>query len=845
MKLNKDLFSIPDDLDKVVIKGLNDTAFCLYVNEVFEKEKRNIIIVTPTLFEANRLLNIISSYTDKALLFPMDDFLTSMAIAMSPDLEITRLETINSLLNKEKHILVTHLMGFLRFLPEKKLYQDKIITIRKNDEYDPKKLAQELINIGYKKDLIVSKTTDIAVRGYVIDVFPISSTNPVRIEFFGDEVDGIRYFDPETQKSIEELDEITIYPASEYLIENDDHFDEKHHMISVYNKEISSIIDYLSRPLLFIKDYPQIKNLLKEIKEQIEEYHDEKDKNYDGKYMHSLKIIDNHEKTYYLSHDSMINDVDVKKTIDYKVKEVPKFHENIDGITRYLQENYDKTIILCLKKYQIKAFTKNIDINYIITDVDHIFLNKINIIDLELDDGFIYQDYLVITDKDLFDIRRDKKKYKTKFKYSTKIRDINKLELGDYIVHNTCGIGVYNGIKTLSMNDIKKDYVELLYKNNDKLYIPVEKIDLISKYSAKDGISPKISSLSGTEWQKTKLRVQTKVHNIASELIRIYAERQIQQGFKYAKDDELQTMFESEFEYTLTDDQVVAINQIKEEMETNHPMDRLLCGDVGFGKTEVAFRAIFKAIMNGKQVIYLCPTTILSMQQYNSAIERFSNYPVNISLLNRFVPAKKADSIIEGMNKGTVDLLIGTHKVLNDAIKPMNLGLLIIDEEQRFGVTHKEKIKKYKSIVDVLTLTATPIPRTLQMSLVGIRSLSLISTPPINRFPIQTYVVEENNALIKDAIYKELARSGQIFILYNHVDLIEHKVYEIQSLVPEAKIIFAHGKMNRDEIENRMMDFINHKADILVCTTIIETGIDIPNVNTLIILEADQFGLSQ
>lgn len=844
MKLNKELFDLPQKLDNVVIKGLNDTSFCHYVNEVFENSNKNIVVLTPTLFEANRLLNILSSYTDKVLLFPMDDFLTSMAIAISPDLEITRLETINSLLNDEKHILVTHLMGFLRFLPEKKLYQEKILNIKKNEEYDIKKLVERLINIGYKRDTIVSKTTDIAVRGYVIDIFPVSSINPIRIEFFGDEVDSIRYFDSETQKSIEDIETIEIYPASEYLLENDDNLENKQHLISVYNKNVSSIIDYLPNSLLFIKDYPQIKNLLKEIKEQIKEYHDEKDNDYDGKYMHSLKIIDNHEKVYYLSHDSMLSDIN-GEVIDYKTKEIPKFHENIEGIENYINSKIGSTIIICLKKYQIKAFTKNIDLNYVITDVNHIFLGKINIIELELDDGFIYKDFVVITDKDLFDIRKERKKYKTKFKYSTKIRDINKLEIGDFIVHNASGIGIYNGIKTLSMNDIQKDYIELLYKNNDKLYIPVEKIDLISKYSAKDGISPKVSSLNGTDWQKTKLRVRDKVHNIASELLKIYAEREMKKGFKFAPDEELQAMFESEFEFKLTDDQVIAIRQIKDEMETAHPMDRLLCGDVGFGKTEVAFRAIFKAIMNGKQVIYLCPTTILSMQQYNSALERFKNYPVNIALLNRFVTPKKVNEAIDGFNKGTIDLIIGTHKVLNDAIKPKNLGLLVIDEEQRFGVTHKEKIKKYKSDVDVLTLTATPIPRTLQMSLVGIRSLSLINTPPINRFPIQTYVVEENNVLIKDAIYKELARSGQVFILYNHVDLIEHKVYEIQSLVPEAKIIYAHGKMNRDEIENRMMDFINHKADILVCTTIIETGIDIPNVNTLIILEADHFGLSQ
>ena len=846
MKLNKSLFSIPNNVCDIAFKGINDTGFSHLVNQYFINHNQNILIVTPTLFEANKLLNILNSYTDKALLFPMDDFLTSMAVAVSPDLKITRLETINSLLNNDKNIVVTHLMGFLRFLPEKKLYQNKIIHIEKNMEYDPKKLANDLANIGYIRDTIVTKTTDMAVRGYVIDVFPISLNNPIRIEFFGDEIDSIRYFDAETQKSIEIISNIDIYPATEYLTKDCDIDDNnKQHLISLHNDKVYSIADYLSNAFVFIKDYPQIKNLYMEIDKQIKEYRDEKDHNYSGKYMFDLSLFNNYSKSYYLTHDSLLNNINLLEIIDFKTKEIPKFHENIEAILNYLNSNINKTIVICLKKHQIKSFTKNININYLITDIENIYENRVNIIELELDEGFVYQDYVIITDKDLFNIQKTKKNYKTKFKYSTKIRDINKLEIGDYIVHNACGIGIYNGIKTLSSFDIKKDYIELLYKNNDKLYIPVEKIELISKYSGKEGIVPKVSSLNGTDWQKTKMRVTSKVKNIASELIRIYAEREMKSGFKYAPDEELQTMFESEFEYKLTDDQIVAIRQIKDEMETNHPMDRLLCGDVGFGKTEVAFRAIFKAIMNGKQVIYLCPTTILSMQQYNSAVERFKNYPVEIGLLNRFVLPKTANSNIEKFNNGKLDLLIGTHRVLNDAIKPKNLGLLVIDEEQRFGVTHKEKIKKYKSNIDVLTLTATPIPRTLQMSLVGIRSLSLISTPPVNRYPIQTYVVEENKSLIKDAIYKELSRGGQVFILYNHVDLIEHKVYEIQSLVPEARIIFAHGKMDREAIENRMMDFINHKADILICTTIIETGIDIPNVNTLIILEADHFGLSQ
>ena len=844
MKLNNDLFELEKNIDNVALKGMNDTSFCLYINEYFEKNNKDILIVTPTLFEANKLLDELANINNKSLFFPMDDFLTSLAVSTSPDLKITRLETINSLLSNDKHILVTHLMGLLRFLPEKELYKNHIIKLTKGIEYSPEKLVKDLINNGYIRDTIVSKTGDIAVRGYVIDVFPVSSTNPVRIEYFGDEIDSIRYFDSDTQKSIDNIDSIDIYPATEFITNEDIEEQVNQSYIKKYNKDVVSIIDYLDNPLIIIKDNSQIKNLYKEIQAQMEEYKNTKDEDFKDNYMHDLSILDNKNKAYYLTHDNLLSDKKIK-IIDFKMKEVPKFKENLDGIENFINANIGKTIIITLKDYQIKSFTKRLKIKYLITNCDNIIKNEVNIIPYDLETGFIYNDIILITDKDLFNVTVSKKKYKTKFKYSTKIRDINKLEIGDYIVHNASGIGIYNGIKTLSANNVKKDYIEVLYKGNDKLYIPVEKIDLISKFSGKEGIVPKINSLNSQEWQKTKMRVTDKVKNIASELIRIYAERKMKKGIKYSPDDELQIMFEKEFEYELTTDQALATKQIKDEMETSHPMDRLLCGDVGFGKTEVAFRAIFKAVDNNRQVMYLCPTTILSMQQYNNAKERFKNYPVEIGLLNRFVPSSKQKEVIEKFNNGKIDFLIGTHRLLNEAIKPKNLGLLVIDEEQRFGVTHKEKIKKYKSDIDVLTLTATPIPRTLQMSLIGIRSLSLITTPPVNRYPIQTYVTEENDTLIKDAIYKELARHGQVFILYNHVDLIEHKVYQIQSLVPEARIIYAHGRMERDTIENRMYDFINHKADIMICTTIIETGIDIPNVNTLIILEADHFGLSQ
>lgn len=822
--------------------GLTDESFCVYINQLFQENNESIIVLCNSLLEANNLLNSITSYSNDVLFFPMDDFLTSMAISASPELMVTRLETLNEILRGQKKIIITHLNAFLRFLPTKKLYQESVIKLKVGLEIDVQKLGLSLINIGYKRDSLVYKTLDVAIRGYVIDVFPSGEEHPVRIEFFGDEIESIRVFDEGSQLSLAELSEIAIYPATDILIENSEDRTYLNCEMPLCNQEVYNIADYLSNYTLVIKDYNQLKNHYLDLMEQVNDYKKEKDWQQD--LLFPFNKINLKNAIYYLSKDNLLVDVNYEE-VKFNIKEVPKFKENIDAIIEYLRSNYMNTIILCLKKYQIKNFVKYLDIPFVITDINNIYDKRLNIVELDINEGFIYEDFLIITDKELFNINKTKKAYKTKFKYATNIKSLNKLEVGDAIVHSIHGIGLYNGIKTLDVSGLKKDYIELLYKGNDKLYIPVEKINTISKFTGKEGVMPKINGLGSTEWQKTKKRVTDKVKNVAQELLKIYAERELRQGFKFSPDTSLQIMFEEEFPYIPTTDQALAVKQIKEEMETSHPMDRLLCGDVGFGKTEVAFRAIFKAICDSKQVLYLCPTTILSMQIYNNAKERFKNFPVNIALLNRFTSAKDTNKIIKDLQEGKIDFLIGTHKLLNNEIKPKDLGLLVIDEEQRFGVTHKEKIKKYKANVDVLTLTATPIPRTLQMSLVGIRSLSLITTPPVNRYPIQTYVVEENELLIKEAIYKELSRNGQVFVLHNRVDTIQNKVYEIKRMVPEARIIYVHGKMDKLIIEREMLKFINHEADILVCTTIIETGIDIPNVNTLIIYNADCFGLSQ
>lgn len=576
------------------------------------------------------------------------------------------------------------------------------------------------------------------------------------------------------------------------------------------------------------------------------EYHAEKDNSYQGTYMHDFTYFAPGSLNYYLTVDNLLNDKDFT-VYQFDCKEIPYFHENIEAINHFLSEQLylNKLIIVYIKEIQVKNFRKELKVSSIITDEENLEKGKVNIILKEMNQGFMYDDKVVLTSKELFSYQSVRKKYKTHFKYASKIKDLNKLEVGDYVVHAVNGIGIYNGIKTLNHVNLIKDYIEVVYAGNDKLYIPVEKIDLISKYSGNEGVMPKINKLGGSDWNKIKARVKSKIHDIADKLLKLYAEREMREGYAFSKDTELQKQFDASFEYAETKDQLLAIEQIKNDMESRQPMDRLLCGDVGYGKTEVAFRAVFKAIMDSKQVLYLCPTTILSNQQYQNALVRFKDFPVNIGLLNRFTSPKEKKRILSELENGTIDFVIGTHRLLSNDIKPKDLGLLIIDEEQRFGVTHKEKIKEYKSNVDVLTLTATPIPRTLQMSMIGIRSLSLIETPPVDRYPVQTYVIEENKQIIKDAIYKEMSRNGQVFLLYNHVDSIERKVSEIQNLVPEARIIFAHGRLTKEELEDRMIAFINHEYDILICTTIIETGIDIPNANTLIILDADHFGLSQ
>lgn len=805
--------------NNIGLKGMNLGFFSLYLNKLLKETDNGIIVVTPTIYEANKLYQNFSDTKD-VFLYETDDVLTSLATSKSPELKVEKLNILKESLNNNKKIIITDINGYLKKLPSINDFKNNIIKLKIGTDINLKNIVDNLYEIGYEKETLVTKPGEFGLRGFILDIFPLNEENPIRIEFFGDTIESIRYFEVESQKSLENIDEIEIYS------------------ISKTSEKYSSLYEYLNNPLVIFKDYSQIKISYERIMNDIFELNIENP-------LYDINDIDEKKINYYFDLD---DDTSLaKKVVNFNIKNVERFNSNIEIINKYLEESlkFNKTVIICLSTINVNNFIEILNIPYLLTDIVNIKENNINIVKYDLKEGFILDNYIFISEYELYNKKKETKRRKFNFNFATRIKDLNKLEIGDYVVHDSHGIGVYNGIKTLSKNNMLQDYIEVLYADNDKLYIPASKIELISKYTGKEGYAPKINSLNSVAWEKTKQRVKEKIRYEASRLLKVQAERSLKKGFSFSKDSEMQTLFENEFIYELTQDQIKAINEIKKDMESDLPMDRILCGDVGYGKTEVAFRAAFKAIYDSKQVLYLCPTTLLSKQQYESALERFKNYPVKIGLLNRFTSKKEEIKILKELEEGNIDFVIGTHRLLSDDIKPKDLGLLIIDEEQRFGVAHKEKLKEFKSNIDILTLTATPIPRTMQMAMVGLRNLSLIETPPKNRHAVLTYVLEENNKIIKDIIYKEMSREGQVFILYNKVETIERKVKELQLLVPDARIIYAHGKLPKNELEDIMNKFINKEYDCLVCTTIIETGIDIPNANSLIIYDASNFGLSQ
>ena len=803
-----------------ISEGLTEELSAFYVLECFKKEHRSIVVVTANLYDANKFFKVLSRYSSDVYLFPMDDFFTSVALAVSPELKLKRLETLDKISNG-KSIVVTNLMGYLKFLPSR-VEQEKLkLTLQSGMSVSRDELVNRFESLGYQRDSMVTSTGEYAVRGFVLDIFLIEEELPIRIEFFGDDIESIRYFNPETQRTTEEVQEIICRPIEEIETAND-----------------SSLLNYLPDATTLFMEYPQIIASYEKLLEESSFYN--KEQGTEEKYFWAMEDLKSFN-TLYLNQVTQTLDKEVKH---FETKELFNFRSDYEKLKDYVETSIfqKKTVVFVLDTTnQINKIKELVD--GVVVPFSDIKEGVVNIVKGKLYKGFLWDNFVVISPYDIEEVKTEVR-YKNNLHIGKKIRELDSLQVGDYVVHRTHGIGIYAGVITLTVQGMKKDFLQISYLGNDKVYVPVEKISTIYKYSDKDGMKPQINKLDSVSWQKKKQQVQKKIRDISGELVKLYAKRNSIVGEAY-KDYAEEDVFASQFQYDETRDQLKAIDDIKHDLDSTVPMDRLLCGDVGFGKTEVAFRAMFKTVCNNRQVMYLCPTTILSKQQYESALERFRNYPVEIRLFNRFTTPKEARIILEEFASGKIDILFGTHRLLSDQLKPKRLGLLVVDEEQRFGVTHKEKIKKLKEDVNVLTLSATPIPRTLKMSLSGLRDLSIIDTPPVNRSPVQTYVIQESDLIVRDAIYKELSREGQVFVLYNRVETIEDMQSRISKLVPEARIRYAHGRMSKMELDDIMTSFINHDFDILVSTTIIETGIDIPNANTLIIYDADCFGLSQ
>lgn len=814
-----------------------------------------------------------------------------------------RLKILSKLNRGDKFILIASLESLLDKLVSREIFNSYKLNIDEDSIVDLKDLSQSLNKSGYERVAMVEAKGEFSIRGGIIDVFPPSSELPFRVELFGDEVDSIRTFDIRDQRSLDRIEGFSVLPTSEILVLEEDreeiikniksdlgnHKNDKDLLgkfnnyiesleedSDIRNKDIIvpyipkenlvSVIDYLEDDAcIFIQEPQRVDEKFKKIDEnRVLKITD---------LLNAQEVMKSHINTNF-RYNEIIPSINRRKVItnsvilkgepyfkpesihNFSMKATTNYHGKMDmlveDLNHYKYRGY-KIILLAGTKSRGTRLKKILESFDFISDYSEdrsmdIKSNQAIITPGSIDGGFEYSGLklIVISDKEIFGAQKKKsgksKKSKKKEKDTINISD---LEVGAYIVHENHGIGRYEGIERIEIQGAKKDFLTIRYKGNDKLYIAIDQMDLIQKYIGSDSASPRLNRLNGTEWKRTKARAKAEVEDMAVDLLNLYAKREHQEGHAFSKDTAWQDQFEDLFSYEDTEGQAEASVEIKEDMERRRPMDRLLCGDVGYGKTEVALRAAFKAVMDGFQVGILVPTTILAQQHYNTMLERFEKFPVNIGLLSRFRTPKQQKQTKKELREGNVDIVVGTHRLISKDVEFKNLGLLIIDEEQRFGVKHKERMKELKTDIDVLTLTATPIPRTLHMSLVGIRDMSVIEEPPKERYPIQTYVVEFNPSMIKEAILKEMSRNGQVYFVYNRVKTIDKMASRIKQLVPEASVGIAHGQMGERELERVMMDFLDGKYDVLVTTTIIETGLDIQNVNTIIVYDADKMGLSQ
>ena len=879
----------------ISISGLTDVGMVELLSAINQYNKKPILLITYNEIQAKQILEIIENFEkEKAVLFPKKEIVTYDFVAESKDLPYERIETLNKIKDKKNLIVVTTIEALMQKLPPKEILFKNILEFKVGDIYNLEELKKTLVNLGYSRCEFIEGRGQFSVRGGIVDI-SINETLGVRIEFWGDEVDSIRNFNITSQRSINTLDKIKIYPAHEFVLDNS---------IDEICKKITKKLVEENQEETIKKDIEQIKsgNYISKIDKYFNEFYDKQSTLLEYLNDNYLIILDEISKIEARQRNILQDNSNLIKNLIEKEKITPEALENIISIDLNQLEN-EKSVIYFEKQdivtnRQAEKYTFNYrQINYYKSEIENLFedikrwnkeqksiyvmvstkekakklkeiLEKEEIactIDEKLDKTIIVKstekivtitigklpngfenfeiNQVVVSADELIEGKKKKTFANKAYKEGEKVVFAD-LEIGDYVVHKNYGIGIFVGVNTITADGTTKDYIKLKYKDDAILYVPTSQLDSIRKYVGGDAINPPINSLGSKDWIKTKEKVKKNLRAVAKELIELYAKREKAKGYAFNKDTPWQSQFENSFPYQETDDQLRCIEEVKKDMENQRPMDRLLCGDVGYGKTEVAIRAAFKAVMDHKQVAYLVPTTVLAQQQYEEFRDRMAEFPIKVDILNRFKSKKYQDEVVRKLKLGEVDIVIGTHRMLSKDIEFKDIGLLIIDEEHRFGVKAKEKIKEYKSNIDVLTMTATPIPRTMHMSIVGIRDMSVIYEPPHNRKPVQTYVLEYDQEVIKEAITKELERDGQVFYIYNRVDTIQKKADEISRLVPEAKVSYAHGRMSGNQIEEIMQDFIDKKSNVLVCTTILESGIDIANANTIIVENADRMGLA-
>ncbi len=894
-------------LKEQLVTGLSGSARSFFISLTKSSLSRPVVIVTHTLYQAQKMYDdLVDMIDEDVYIYPVNELIASEIAIASPEMRADRVEVLNQLTRDDfSGVVIVPVAGLRRLLPPVHLWKAAQITLKNGDDIDLDEFIKQVNSLGYVRSDMVSAPGEYSIRGGIVDIYPLTEAHPLRIELFDTEIDSIRYFQVEDQRSLDPVQEVTFGPASELILYKE-HFDraseqleealantlkkvkkkelkeqlrenitfeieelkEQHRFDSIYKyvqlfyENPVTILSYFSdKFVLFIDEVTRVQEMAERLDKEEAEWMVATVERGDiptdlSMSLHSERLMTYFEgsRVYFSLFIKKFSSMQLENIANVTCKAMQQFHGQMPVLQKEVgrwQKGKYKIVFVAsdqerAERLQNVLHDYRIEADMIPKDGE-LSTGRPSIVEGQLNSGFELPDerLVVITEQEIFTKKVKRRRRKQTLSNAERIKSYSELQVGDLVVHVNHGIGKYLGMQTLEVNGVHKDYLHIQYAGNDKLYVPVEQIDQVQKYVASEETTPKIYKLGGNEWKRVKRKVESSVQDIADDLIKLYAEREASKGYAFSNHEAEEKAFAATFPYQETEDQLKAIEEIKRDMERDRPMDRLLCGDVGYGKTEVAIRAMFKAILDGKQVAMLVPTTILAQQHYDTIAERFRDYPINIGLLSRFRTRKEQAETIRSLKTGGIDLVIGTHRLLSKDVVFKDLGLLVVDEEQRFGVTHKEKIKKMKANVDVLTLTATPIPRTLHMSMIGVRDLSLIETPPENRFPVQTYVMEYNLQLVKEAIEREISRGGQVYFLYNRVEDISRMAEQIQSVVPDAEVTYAHGQMNEQELEAVMLDFLEGEKDVLVTTTIIETGVDIPNVNTLIIYNADQMGLSQ